>query len=79
MVPDAELEAATQTVVQQLRQGSRVAQVATRRLIRGLTQPIEEGQLRQESLSISRAAASPDGIEGVAAFLGKRTPVWPGN
>lgn len=79
VVPDAELEAATQTVVQQLRQGSRVAQVATRRLIRGLTQPIEEGQLRQESLSISRAAASPDGIEGVAAFLGKRTPVWPGN
>jgi len=75
--PDAELAQATLRVVQELRRGSRAAQVATRRLIRSAAQPLEEGQLRQESLSISRTAASPDGSEGLAAFLGKRVPAWP--
>jgi 2-(1,2-epoxy-1,2-dihydrophenyl)acetyl-CoA isomerase len=75
--PDAELEDATQRVVDQLLAGSRQAQVATKRLLRSAAQPLAEGQLRQEALSISRSAASPDGREGVDAFLDKRAPAFP--
>lgn len=76
---DAELERATGDLVTQLLAGSRSAQVATKRLLRAAARPLAEGQLRQESLSISRAASSPDGLEGVDAFLSKRPPHWPSN
>jgi 2-(1,2-epoxy-1,2-dihydrophenyl)acetyl-CoA isomerase len=75
--PDDELEAAVEQVVQTLRAGSRTAQVAAKRLLRETATPGAEAALRRETLSIRTRAASPDGREGVAAFLAKRPPQFP--
>lgn len=75
--PEDALEDATQGVVDQLLAGPRSAQVATKHLVRSAARPLAEGQLRQEALSIGRCSASPDGHEGVAAFLAKRAPSFP--
>ncbi|MGY1695455.1 MULTISPECIES: enoyl-CoA hydratase/isomerase family protein [unclassified Geodermatophilus] len=75
--PDAELEGAVEDVVAALRSGSRTAQVAAKRLLRDVATPNAEAALRRETLSVRAAAASADGREGVAAFLGKRPPRFP--
>lgn len=75
--PDAELDAAVDRVVATLLSGSRTAQVAAKRLLREVAVPWAEGALRRESLSVRACAASPDGREGVAAFLAKRRPDFP--
>ncbi|MBK1787625.1 enoyl-CoA hydratase/isomerase family protein [Prauserella cavernicola] len=77
--PDAGLGAGVEEVVRRLRAGSRAAQVAAKRLLRETATPGEESALRRESVSIRARAASPDGREGVAAFLAKRTPSFPGD
>ena len=74
---DDHLAAAVEDVVAVLRSGSRSAQVAAKRLLRETATPAEEAALRRETLSIRARAASPDGREGVAAFLGKRAPSFP--
>ncbi|WP_369255404.1 enoyl-CoA hydratase-related protein [Geodermatophilus amargosae] len=75
--PDDELAAAVDDVVAGLRAGSREAQVAAKRLLRETATPGAEAALRRETLSIRARAAGPDGREGVAAFLAKRTPGFP--
>jgi len=75
--PDGELEAAANRVVVQLLAGSRTAQVAAKRLLQEVALPWAEGALRRESLSIRSCAASPDGREGVRAFVAKRPPSFP--
>lgn len=75
--PDGELPAAVDQVVATLLAGSRTAQVATKRLLREQATPLAEGALRRETLSIRACAASPDGREGVSAFLAKRSPRFP--
>lgn len=75
--PDQNLAAAAEDVVHLLRSGSRTAQVAAKRLMREAATPGAEAALRRESLSIRTCAASPDGREGVRAFLEKRTPTFP--
>lgn len=75
--PDDELDAAVERVVGTLLAGSRTAQVAAKRLLREVAVPGEEGALRRETLSIRSCAASPDGREGVAAFVAKRAPEFP--
>lgn len=75
--PDDELDAAADRVVAQLLAGSRTAQVAAKRLLREVAVPWAEGALRRETLSIRACAASPDGREGVDAFLTKRPPSFP--
>ena len=75
--PDAQLAAAVDDVVAVLRSGSRTAQVAAKRLLRETATPAEEVALRRETLWIRARAAGPDGREGVAAFLAKRTPSFP--
>jgi 2-(1,2-epoxy-1,2-dihydrophenyl)acetyl-CoA isomerase len=75
--PDDELHAAVEGVVGVLRSGSRTAQVAAKRLLREVATPGAEAALRRETLSIRARAASPDGREGVAAFLEKRAPAFP--
>jgi len=77
VVPDDELGSAVEDVVGLLRSGSRSAQVAAKRLLRESATPGAEAALRRETLSIRARAASPDGREGVAAFLGKRAPGFP--
>jgi 2-(1,2-epoxy-1,2-dihydrophenyl)acetyl-CoA isomerase len=75
--PDDELDAAVDEVIRVLRGGSRTAQVAAKRLLREVATPSAEAALRQETLSIRKRAASPDGREGVDAFLEKRPPTFP--
>lgn len=76
--PDGELHAAVEEVVRVLRAGSRPAQVAAKRLFREAATPGAEVALRREAVSVRARAASPDGREGVAAFLAKRAPRFPG-
>lgn len=75
--PDDDLDAAVDTVVDQLLDGSRTAQVAAKRLLREVALPWAEGALRRETLSIRSCAANPDGREGVDAFVAKRAPTFP--
>ena len=75
--PDDELDAAADRIVAQLLAGSRTAQVAAKRLLREVALPLAEGALRRETLSIRSCAASPDGREGVDAFIHKRPPSMP--
>jgi 2-(1,2-epoxy-1,2-dihydrophenyl)acetyl-CoA isomerase len=75
--PDDELDDAVDRVVAALLAGSRTAQVAAKRLLRDVAVSWEEGALRRETLSIRSCAASPDGREGVRAFVAKRPPDFP--
>jgi 2-(1,2-epoxy-1,2-dihydrophenyl)acetyl-CoA isomerase len=75
--PDDELDTAVDRVVTTLLAGSRTAQVAAKRLLREVAVPWEEGALRRETLAIRSCAASPDGREGVEAFVAKRRPDFP--
>jgi 2-(1,2-epoxy-1,2-dihydrophenyl)acetyl-CoA isomerase len=75
--PDDRLSSAAEDVLHVLRSGSRSAQVSAKRLLRETATPGAEAALRQETLSIRTRAASPDGREGVAAFLEKRPPSFP--
>lgn len=72
--PDDEIDAAVEQVIDTLRSGSRSAQVATKRLLRGRSMVDAGGDLDIEKATIARAANSPDGREGVQAFLEKRAP-----
>jgi 2-(1,2-epoxy-1,2-dihydrophenyl)acetyl-CoA isomerase len=74
---DQDLDAGVEEVLSLLRSGSRTAQVAAKRLLRETATPGAEAALRRETLSIRERAASPDGHEGVAAFMEKRAPRFP--
>jgi len=74
--PD-ELDAARDKVVTQLLSGSRSAQVAAKHLLRGRSAPDAAAALDAETARISSAAGSPDGREGVRAFLDKRAASFP--
>jgi enoyl-CoA hydratase/carnithine racemase len=78
VVPAAELEAATGTLAGELADRSPAA------LAHGLhafyrSQDMEfEPQLRYLQAELGRVLALDDAREGIAAFLGKRKPVWTG-
>ncbi|WP_408897839.1 enoyl-CoA hydratase/isomerase family protein [Nocardioides sp. R1-1] len=74
VVPAGDLGAAAEEVVSVLAAGSATANAAAKRLLREVAAPSPETALRKETLSIRELAASPDGREGVAAFVGKRAP-----
>ena len=75
--PDEQFDAAVTAVLAQLTSGSRTALVAAKRLIRDQAVPSPETALRRETLAMRQNAGSPDGREGVAAFLAKRPAVFP--
>ncbi len=72
--PDAEIDAELERVLGTLAAGSRSAQVATKRLLRHRATGDAARDLDIEKLTIAGAANSPDGREGVQAFLDKRAP-----
>lgn len=76
MHADDALDAALHDAVAVLPAGSRSAPLAAERLLRAFATPAEEAAPRREPLSIRARADSPDGREGVAAFLAKRTPIF---
>lgn len=69
-----ELSAAVDEVVATLLAGSPQAFAATKRLVRDAADSGPEAALRRESQSISTLGGSPNGQEGIAAFLEKRPP-----
>lgn len=74
VLPDEGLEDAAREVAVTIANGSRGASVAVKRLLRqSLTTSLDD-QLAAEADAIAAAADSPDGREGVAAFLEKRRP-----
>ncbi|HWJ11241.1 MAG TPA: enoyl-CoA hydratase-related protein [Nocardioides sp.] len=78
VVPADELAATAEQVVATLAAGSGPANAAAKRLLRDVAAPSPETALRKESLSIRALAGSPDGREGVAAFVEKRAPRFGG-
>lgn len=78
VVPADQLAATVDQVVTQLAAGSASANGAAKRLLRDVAAPAPETALRKETLSIRTLATSPDGREGVAAFVEKRSPHFNG-
>ncbi len=76
VVPAGDLAATTDEVVATLLAGSPQAFAATKRLLRDVAESAPETALRREAESISGLAGTPNGREGVAAFLEKRPPVY---
>jgi 2-(1,2-epoxy-1,2-dihydrophenyl)acetyl-CoA isomerase len=74
VVPAADLAAVADEVVAQLLAGSPEAFAAAKRLVRAAAELAPESALRRESESISALGGSPNGQEGIAAFLEKRAP-----
>lgn len=72
VVPAEELAGVADEVVAQLVTGSATAHAAAKRLLREVAAPAPEAALRRESLTIRSLVGTPDGAEGIAAFLQKR-------
>jgi 2-(1,2-epoxy-1,2-dihydrophenyl)acetyl-CoA isomerase len=79
VVPDAELDAEALALGRRLADGPTHAHGAVKRLLReSATRGFPE-QMAEEARTIAALAAAPDGREGVAAFLEKRTPQFGGS
>ena len=78
VVPDAEVEREALELATRLANGPTLAYAAMKRLLREGGGAAFEEQLRREGESIVRLSASADAREGIAAFLGKRTPTFRG-
>jgi methylglutaconyl-CoA hydratase len=76
VVPEAELDAATQRYVGLLLRGAPGAIAATKAILRDVpTLSLADGLARMAELSAQRFA-SPEAREGMVAFAGKRDPDW---
>jgi 2-(1,2-epoxy-1,2-dihydrophenyl)acetyl-CoA isomerase len=73
VVEDAELRASAARLAERLSQGPRHAYGTVKRLL-AESQPGYAEQLAREGRAISLQAASAEGIEGISAFLAKRSP-----
>lgn len=71
-----ELGEAADALAASLAAGPAGAFAATKKLVRDAAEPAPESVMRAETLSIRARAAEPDGVEGVRAFLEKRSPVF---
>jgi 2-(1,2-epoxy-1,2-dihydrophenyl)acetyl-CoA isomerase len=77
-VPDGELDGAALETARKLAAGPTRALIRTRDLVRAAGSATLDEHLDAEAAAIAACAAEPDGLEGVAAFLGKRKPVFTG-
>lgn len=63
--------------VKHLLEASPAALAATKRLLADVVEaPVDDVLLAETAKCIADARVSPEGREGIAAFLGKRTPPW---
>ena len=76
VVPDEELPTVVGKLAARLAAGPTRAFGDTKRLMLASAGALE-AQLSLESIAISRRGASPEGKEGIAAFLEKRKPSYP--
>jgi 2-(1,2-epoxy-1,2-dihydrophenyl)acetyl-CoA isomerase len=74
VVPDAELAERSQALAAKLASGPKLAQARIKELMRRSLNETLETQLEYETRGMAETTGSPDGIEGVAAFLAKRPP-----
>ncbi|WP_134702064.1 enoyl-CoA hydratase/isomerase family protein [Ammoniphilus sp. YIM 78166] len=74
VVADEEVLAQAQTLAAQLAAGSKAASGAAKRLLHSGWSETLETQLENETQSLAKMAQSAEGVEGIAAFLEKRTP-----
>jgi 2-(1,2-epoxy-1,2-dihydrophenyl)acetyl-CoA isomerase len=76
-VPDADLMAAAQDCARRLSMGAVAALATCRRLLLDGASRSLADQLDDEAAAIAAASGSPEGREGVKAFLDKRRPSFP--
>jgi methylglutaconyl-CoA hydratase len=77
VVEDADLDAAVAAVVDELLKGGPKAQAAAKDLIASVSnRPIDQRILEDTAARIARIRVSPEGKEGIAAFLEKRGAGW---
>jgi len=77
VVPAAALESQVDRLVGALLAGSPTALAATKRLLADVVEaPLDDVLLAATAKCIADARVSPDGREGIAAFLEKRAPSW---
>ena len=71
------IDARIDALVATLKAASPTAQLECKALIRGVAhRPIDDDVITGTAEHIAAVRASPEGREGVAAFLGKRAPAW---
>ena len=78
VVPDAELATEADALVTRLAAGPTRAFGAAKRLLDRAPRATLEDQLAAEQAALTQAGATPDGQEGVAAFVEKRPPNFTG-
>jgi 2-(1,2-epoxy-1,2-dihydrophenyl)acetyl-CoA isomerase len=77
--PQAVMRENVEEVLIRLRDGSRGANVAIKRLVRSQAVPNSVSAMAFETQAIRWAAGSADGVEGIRAFAEKRTPRFVGD
>jgi len=78
VVPDKDLMIEAKALAGELAQGPTRVFGVTKRLLQGGLAESFEGQMKNESRSISEMARMADAREGISAFLGKRRPKFKG-
>lgn len=78
VVVHSDLEGTVAGVVRALKTGPPLAIAATKRLVREAGGSSLREHLSEEAASIAALAGTPDGCEGIAAFLAKRPAVYSG-
>lgn len=76
VVPDAELRDAALDLARRLARGALGSHAAIKRLLLATWASTLEDQMETEGQLIAANAASPDGQEGVQAFVAKRAPTF---
>jgi methylglutaconyl-CoA hydratase len=77
VVAESELDAAVDRAIAALLDAGPRAQSAAKELIRAVAhRPIDERVIGDTAERIARVRATPEGKEGVAAFLARRKPAW---
>lgn len=77
VVPANDLDTAVERLIAELLQGGPEAQAAAKELVRDVAgRPIDETLMQDTAHRIARRRASPEGAEGIQAFLEKRKPHW---
>ncbi|OYO21644.1 enoyl-CoA hydratase [Enemella dayhoffiae] len=77
--PADELDAKVRELVAGLAAGSATAQAAAKHLIRAAAGDDVEARLAAEARAMTSAAGTPDAVEGIDAFLGKRPAKFGGD
>jgi methylglutaconyl-CoA hydratase len=75
-VPRAELDDRVARFLDHLSKGSTAAQAVSKRLTADVDRPLDADVIDLTARAIAAQRASPEGREGVAAFLEKRQPSW---